>query len=176
MHLLGLSKPIATHTLGLNGFAVDVPRRNRAVPHNELQNGLLRLGDSVTSMLQLRQEQLLSVISFHHGGSKRGDDPGSDREDEGRIFTQRDRRMVRLFHSQMEWMFAEHLPSGSSTTFDSLTPRQQQTLRCLLSGDSEKQIAHKLARSPHTVHTHVKSIYRNLGVSSRGELLSLFVR
>jgi LuxR family maltose regulon positive regulatory protein len=49
-------------------------------------------------------------------------------------------------------------------------------LRYLLSGDSEKQIAHKLARSPHTVHTHVKSIYRNLGVSSRGELFSLFVR
>jgi DNA-binding NarL/FixJ family response regulator len=43
-------------------------------------------------------------------------------------------------------------------------------------GGEEKQIAHELARSPHTVHTHVKSIYRNLGVSSRGELLSLFVR
>ena len=57
-----------------------------------------------------------------------------------------------------------------------VSPRQQQTLRHLLAGESEKQIAQRLSRSQHTVHTYVKAIYRNYRVSSRGELLSLFVK
>jgi len=57
-----------------------------------------------------------------------------------------------------------------------LSPRQKQTLELLLAGDSEKQLARKLAISQHTVHVHVKTIYKRLGVSSRGELLSRFVR
>ncbi len=142
----------------MNGFAVDVPRRIQRPNHNHPNhNHALQLGNSLTSTMNVGRDQLLSVISFHRGRNDR------------RPFNQRDRRVVRLFHSQMEWMFDNQLPSESASTFDSLTPRQQQTLRCLLSGDSEKQIANKLARSPHTVHTHVKSIYRNLGVSSRGE-------
>jgi DNA-binding CsgD family transcriptional regulator len=56
-----------------------------------------------------------------------------------------------------------------------LSPRQSQTLELLLAGDSEKQLARKLAISPHTAHIHVKTIYKRLGVSSRGELLSRFV-
>jgi len=57
-----------------------------------------------------------------------------------------------------------------------LSPRQSQTLELLLAGDSEKQLARKLAISPHTAHIHIKTIYKRLGVSSRGELLSRFVR
>jgi DNA-binding CsgD family transcriptional regulator len=160
MQLLGLSKPLGTNGIGMNGFAVDVPRRIRQ-PHG---NDELQLGNSVTSMIEVGRNPLRSVLSFHRSRNDR------------RPFNLRDRRVVRLFHSQMEWMFSDQLPHEAASTFDSLTPRQQQTLRYLLSGDSEKQIANKLARSPHTVHTHVKGIYRNLGVSSRGELLSLFVR
>jgi DNA-binding NarL/FixJ family response regulator len=48
-------------------------------------------------------------------------------------------------------------------------------LQMLLSGDSEKQIAAKLQRSQHTIHMHVKAVYRALAVSSRAELLSRFV-
>src|SRR4051794_23301199 len=51
-----------------------------------------------------------------------------------------------------------------------LTPRQTETLRMLLFGASEKQVALKLSLSRHTVHEHVKAIYRTVGVSSRGEL------
>jgi DNA-binding NarL/FixJ family response regulator len=51
----------------------------------------------------------------------------------------------------------------------------RQTLRRLLSGDCEKQIALRLGVSPNTVHVYVKAIYRAYGVSSRGELLARFV-
>ena len=57
-----------------------------------------------------------------------------------------------------------------------LSPRMSETLRRLLAGDSEKQIAGHLGVSPHTVHVYVKAIYRRYEVSSRGELLSRFVQ
>jgi DNA-binding NarL/FixJ family response regulator len=55
-----------------------------------------------------------------------------------------------------------------------LSPRLAQTLEALLEGQSEKQIARELAISPHTVHVYVKTLYKDFGVSSRGELLARF--
>jgi DNA-binding CsgD family transcriptional regulator len=56
-----------------------------------------------------------------------------------------------------------------------LTFSQQQVLRMLLQGLSEKQVAAELSISRQTVHTHVKDIYRVLQVHSRAELLALFI-
>ena len=61
-----------------------------------------------------------------------------------------------------------HLPN--------LSPRMQQTLERLLAGDSEKQIAHHLGLSKHTVHVYVKALYKSFSVNSRGELLARFIR
>jgi DNA-binding CsgD family transcriptional regulator len=52
----------------------------------------------------------------------------------------------------------------------------RQTLERLLAGDSEKEIAARFGRSKHTVHVYVKKLYERFAVSSRGELLALFVR
>jgi DNA-binding CsgD family transcriptional regulator len=52
----------------------------------------------------------------------------------------------------------------------------KQTLQRLLIGDSEKQIAAHLGVSRHTVHVYVKALYKGFGVSSRGELLALFIQ
>ena len=57
-----------------------------------------------------------------------------------------------------------------------LPPRLRQTMHSLLAGDSEKQVAAKLGVSPHTVHVYVKSLYKRYKVSSRGELLSKWVK
>jgi DNA-binding NarL/FixJ family response regulator len=43
-------------------------------------------------------------------------------------------------------------------------------------GETEQQLADRLRRSPHTVHTHVKRLYRRFNVSSRSELLARFIR
>lgn len=56
-----------------------------------------------------------------------------------------------------------------------LNAMQRDTLQLLLTGASEKEIAQRMNRSPHTVHSHVKKIYRQFGVSSRAELLSRFI-
>lgn len=61
-------------------------------------------------------------------------------------------------------------------TLNELPPRQEQTLRHLLDGDSEKQVARKLELSQHTVHVYVKALYRRFGVSSRAELLAMHLK
>jgi DNA-binding CsgD family transcriptional regulator len=67
-------------------------------------------------------------------------------------------------------------PIPGFTSGDELSPRLEQTLRHLLNGDSEKQVARKLDLSQHTVHVYVKALYRRFGVSTRAELLSRYLK
>ena len=53
-----------------------------------------------------------------------------------------------------------------------LSEREQTVLRLLSGGMSEREIAAELVVSFNTVHTHVKSVYRKLGASSRAEALA----
>jgi DNA-binding CsgD family transcriptional regulator len=62
--------------------------------------------------------------------------------------------------------------------FDILTGRGLKPHEChialtRLQGQSVKEIARKTGRSPETVRSHVKSIYRKLGVHDRAELMRL---
>jgi DNA-binding CsgD family transcriptional regulator len=66
-------------------------------------------------------------------------------------------------------------PAGPSVS-PSLSDSERAVLTLALEGLSEKQIALKLRRSPHTVHTHLRLIYRAYGVGSRAELLLLHLR
>jgi DNA-binding CsgD family transcriptional regulator len=62
--------------------------------------------------------------------------------------------------------------STTSNPMNRITPREQLILDELSLGRTVKQIASTLGRSPHTIHDHVKSLHRKLGVSSRGELIA----
>lgn len=53
-----------------------------------------------------------------------------------------------------------------------LTEAQTEVLEQLLRGREEARIARDLHRSRHTIHTHVKAIYRHFGVHSRLELIA----
>ncbi|WP_197525586.1 helix-turn-helix transcriptional regulator [Pseudobythopirellula maris] len=54
-----------------------------------------------------------------------------------------------------------------------LSKAQQPVFNLAIEGLTEKQIALRLHRSPHTIHSHLRSIYRNFKVNSRAELLAL---
>ncbi|TWT88265.1 Bacterial regulatory protein, luxR family [Pseudobythopirellula maris] len=56
-----------------------------------------------------------------------------------------------------------------------LSKAQRAVLDLALKGMTEKQIAVRLHRSHHTVHSHLRSIYRRYKVSSRAELLALLL-
>jgi ATP/maltotriose-dependent transcriptional regulator MalT len=62
-------------------------------------------------------------------------------------------------------------PEALGAPFDRLTDREWMVLRGLNSECGEKQLADELGLSPHTLHSHIKSIYRKLGVQGRLPML-----
>lgn len=64
----------------------------------------------------------------------------------------------------------------SASGMEKLNRRQAETLVALRSGLSEGEIARALSLSRHTVHGHVKAIYRALGVNTRSQLLASFIK
>ena len=55
-----------------------------------------------------------------------------------------------------------------------LSRTERQILGYLRSDVTEREVAEAIHRSPHTVHVHVKNIYRKLGVNSRRSLREMF--
>jgi len=52
-----------------------------------------------------------------------------------------------------------------------LTQREQEILKWLIHGISNKEIAEKLSISPRTVQKHLQRIYQCLGVQTRAEAI-----
>jgi DNA-binding NarL/FixJ family response regulator len=59
-----------------------------------------------------------------------------------------------------------HLPYPND-----LTAREVEVIRLVAQGLTNAQIAEQLVLSPHTVHSHVRSILSKLGVSTRGAII-----
>jgi DNA-binding NarL/FixJ family response regulator len=56
-----------------------------------------------------------------------------------------------------------------------LSPRERETLRYLLSGLSEKQIADAMGLTPKSLHQYVVVLFRKFAVHSRAELMALWI-
>lgn len=98
-----------------------------------------------------------------------------------RCFDERDRSLLEIFFAEGSKSLRIDRDESSSSPGDDrrtvrLSDRQRDVLRRLLAGASEKQIAYAFGRSAHTIHGHVKAIYRIFHVSSRSELLARFIR
>ena len=91
-------------------------------------------------------------------------------------FTDYDRMMLSLMmRAAAPFVDREALRYESALAEHDLTDRQREVLLLLLAGDSEKEVARRIHRSVHTVHTFVKQLYDRFGVSSRGELMAHFI-
>ncbi|MBC8106327.1 MAG: response regulator transcription factor [Anaerolineae bacterium] len=133
-------------------------------PYYEQRHQAMGVDHAIYSAMSFDGSRLVTAMGMYRSSGDR------------RRFTDRERSLMRMFHSQAQWLYECEPPGDGSPVMVVLSPRQKQTLRLLLGGDAEKQIATKLSLSRHTVHEHVKAIYRSIGVSSRGELLSKFLR
>ena len=67
--------------------------------------------------------------------------------------------------------FAARTLNSKTVEIEGLTPAQLEVLRFALRGLDEAAIAAKLQRSVHTIHTHLKAIFRHFEVHSRPELI-----
>ena len=54
-----------------------------------------------------------------------------------------------------------------------LTFRKRKVVEHLVGGVTDREIARSLAISPRTVHKHLESVYRKLGIGNRASLISL---
>ncbi len=61
---------------------------------------------------------------------------------------------------------------GQKATGPQLTTAQRRVYDLLIQGLIEKEVAHRLGISIHTVHDHSKAIYKALSVSTRGEMIA----
>lgn len=53
-----------------------------------------------------------------------------------------------------------------------LSPLEERVMQMLATGHGVPLIAEKLARSKHTIHDHVKSLHRKMGINTRAELVA----
>ena len=91
-------------------------------------------------------------------------------------FCERDRRIVAHALRGIRWFYRlQMLSEGIGVASEPLTPMEGKVLHDLLQGLSERRIAENNGQSPHTVHDHVKRIYRKYGVSSRSSLMALWL-
>lgn len=78
-------------------------------------------------------------------------------------------RAVAALLARIEQQTAEE---NKNSVMTRLTPAQRKVAVFLVQGLSERQIATKLERSPHTIHQHVKAIYTELSVRTRAEFMA----
>ena len=89
-------------------------------------------------------------------------------------FDARQRRLLEIFHDELARLWTTPVLGGELPgSPHALSPRLRQVLDMLIHGADEKRIAKALGRSRHTVHNHVRNLYRRLGVKSRAELLAM---
>jgi len=85
-----------------------------------------------------------------------------------RAFDQREVRLVALLHAELGRLLRR--PRRDPDV--GLAPQLRRTLECLAAGLSEREVAARLGMSPHTVHDHVKRLYRRFQAHSRAQLLA----
>jgi DNA-binding CsgD family transcriptional regulator len=98
------------------------------------------------------------------------------REWRAKPFNRRQREMLRIFIDELHHLHRDGVLDPPAAPGPRLTGREAEVLQRLLKGDSMKETASRLGLSAHTVHDHVKSLYRKFGVSTRAELLAQFVK
>jgi DNA-binding CsgD family transcriptional regulator len=89
-----------------------------------------------------------------------------------RPFDARQCRLMALLNRELARLRGTKLAPSGEISVTELPPRLREVLIRLMQGDSEKQIAQRLAISPHTVHDYIKQMHARFGVRSRGELLA----
>lgn len=118
-------------------------------------------GHFVHSFIPLADGQVIACLTV-------GRDPGRPR------FTSRDRSIVCTLHPEVSWIYRADVMLVSPET-RALPHRVRETLRHLLAGKGEKQVAATMGIRYNTIHHYVKTLHRHFGVSSRAELLARWV-
>jgi pimeloyl-ACP methyl ester carboxylesterase/DNA-binding CsgD family transcriptional regulator len=97
----------------------------------------------------------------------------------GAQFVELDSRNHVLLEQEPAWQrfqeavleFTGQAPAGSAQAFESLSPRERETLSLLADGLSNSEIAERLGISEKTVRNHLSHLFDKLGVWSRAQAI-----
>lgn len=67
-----------------------------------------------------------------------------------------------------------HVPSLAHQEGRPLTPREHEVLDLLARGATDREIAHELGVSVHTVHNHVHNVYLKWSCTRRAHLIARY--
>ncbi|NOK37073.1 response regulator transcription factor [Corallococcus exercitus] len=118
-----------------------------------------QLDDSVYSIRWSEVPGAVRGIGIYRGRSERP-------------FDEADRELLHLFHAECGALLGVPEPAEEEALGVRLTPRERQTLRLLLQGLGDKQIAARLGISRFTVNQYTKTLYRRFDVRSRTALIA----
>jgi len=82
--------------------------------------------------------------------------------------------MLRALWIELRRYQPQELRPVADSAFMHLPKRMLQVLACILAGFTAKETAAQLEISIHTVHVHLKRLYKRSGASNRAELADLF--
>lgn len=86
-------------------------------------------------------------------------------------FSRREQLLVGAVHRELDGVYRQFAAELIDTA-DTLPGTLKTTLALLAKGLAEKEVARRRGLSRHTVHDHVKRLYRHYQVGSRAELLA----
>ncbi|WP_438316991.1 response regulator [Candidatus Caldatribacterium sp. SIUC1] len=81
-----------------------------------------------------------------------------------------------LVYSRIHHLVRKAVPQERSTIWEKLSPREQEVVRLLAQGKSNREIGEMLFISEKTVKNHVSNILQKLGLSDRREIIFLALR
>lgn len=122
------------------------------------------IGDRIVALFPV-DEQSESCVVF-------------DRSAKSDPYSRRERDILKLAVAGVGQLHRELmlLRGGVGNASRLLTPRERDVLKCVLTGDTEKEIADQMGMGRSTLHHHVISIYRKYNVRNRAGLQALWSR
>jgi len=104
---------------------------------------------------------------------------GWNRDKHDGQFSEREENIISLLNQSLDWLCRtaeQKTRVNQQERRHRLPPSIQSTLGLLLDKYSEREIAQLRGLSPHTIHDHIKQIYRIFNVHSRAELQAKLLR
>lgn len=114
------------------------------------------------------------ILSFHPVSLNAASNIGLHRRRGKPDFGERERTIVHLVMSRVEWMHRHGIHEAAHEQVIRLSPRERQVLMLMLNGQGRKAIAANLGISEHTVGDYQKKLHKHFNVSSRAELQAYF--
>lgn len=114
------------------------------------------------------------ILSFHPVSLNASSNIGLHRRRAKPDFGERERTIVHLVLSRVDWMHRHGIHEAAHEQVIRLSPRERQVLLLMLNGQGRKAIAANLGISEHTVGDYQKKLHKHFNVSSRAELQAYF--